>query len=105
MSAHTTSGRMFGRITLGIVAAVVALMASGGVATAMPRTPLAADDPAPAPPPVDPSAVINIINQFASLIPALLGDQSGLSGLGGAGSGVPGLTSSTALIPALPSTP
>ena len=104
MSAHTASGRMSGRITLGVVAALAALMASSGIATAMPRTPLAADDPAP-PPPVDPSAVINIINQFASLLPNLLGDQGGLSGLGGAGSGVPGLTDSTAFIPALPSTP
>ena len=104
MSAHAASGRMFGRITLGIVAGLAAVLASSGVATAAPRTPLAADDPAP-PPPVDPSAVINIINQFASLLPNLLGDQSGLSGLGGAGSGVPGLTNPTPLVPATPFSP
>lgn len=68
MSAYATIGRMAPGTPRWVSQARVAVSTLGtGLAAGAPRAPLAADDPAPAVP-FDPGALINAINDYASLL-------------------------------------
>lgn len=82
MTAHTTFGRLFGYTALSVAAALAALVVCNGLAAATPRTPLPADEQAPAVP-FDPGALVNAIDDYASLLSILTGGRSAQPGLGG----------------------
>lgn len=89
MSANAGS-RFLGSVALSIVAVLVALSASSGLAQAAPLTPLPADDP-PAPAiPFDPGALLGAINDYMSLLSMLTGGRGSSSGLGVPGGAAPG---------------
>ncbi|MGW4098279.1 MULTISPECIES: hypothetical protein [unclassified Mycobacterium] len=82
MSASTTLGRLLGYAALSAVGALAVLTVSNGLAAATPRTPLPTDDQAPAVP-FDPGALVNAIDDYASLLSILTGGKSAQPGLGG----------------------
>lgn len=100
MSAHAAIGRLLGYTALGIAGVLAALTVGSGLAAAAPRTPLPTDGQAPALP-FDPGALINAINDYASLLSILTGGPGVPSGSGGS-SGVPGSVDPYPTIPGLP---
>lgn len=82
MAEHTTFGRLFGYTALSIAAALAALTVSHGMAAAAPPAPLPTDDQAPAVP-FDPGALVNAIDDYASLLSILTGGNRAQPGLGG----------------------
>ncbi|MUL83714.1 MULTISPECIES: hypothetical protein [unclassified Mycolicibacterium] len=98
MSAYTTIGRLFGYAALSIAGPLAALTVSNGFAAATPRAPLATDDQAPAVP-FDPGALVNAIDDYASLLSILTGGNSAPPGLGGPAGAVPDPTSPYPLLP------
>lgn len=84
MAAQITFGRLFGYAALSVAGALTALTVSHGLAAATPRAPLPSDDQAPAVP-FDPGALVNAIDDYATLLSILTGGRSAQSGLGGPG--------------------
>ncbi|MEW2482852.1 hypothetical protein AB0876_24995 [Mycobacterium sp. NPDC049093] len=82
MTAHATFGRLFGYTALSVAGALAALTVSHGMAAAAPRAPLPSDDQTPAVP-FDPGALVNAIDDYASLLSILTGGHSAQPGLGG----------------------
>lgn len=82
MSASITLGRLLGYAALSAAGALAVLTVSNGLAAATPRTPLPTDDQAPAVP-FDPGALVNAIDDYASLLSILTGGKSAQPGLGG----------------------
>ncbi|BBX38177.1 hypothetical protein MMAG44476_05641 [Mycolicibacterium mageritense DSM 44476 = CIP 104973] len=100
MSAYATIGRMVGYTALGVAGAVAVLTLGTGLAAGAPRAPLAADDPAPAVP-FDPGALINAINDYASLLSLLTGGHGAQTGLPATNS-APTVTDPYPMLPGLP---
>ncbi|WP_166905315.1 hypothetical protein [Mycobacterium sp. DL440] len=87
MTAHTTFGRLFGYTALSIAGALAAVTVSSGLAAATPRAPLPSDDQAPAVP-FDPGALVNAIDDYASLLSILTGGGGTSPSFGGPGAAV-----------------
>jgi hypothetical protein len=104
MSAYTTIGRLLGYAAMGIAGSLAVMTVSNGFAAAAPRAPLPSDDPAPAVP-FDPGALVNAINDYASLLSIFTGGHSAQPGFGGSGGTPPGTTGSYPVIPGVPYLP
>lgn len=81
MTAYSTFGRRLGYAALILAGPLAVLAVSNAAAAAAPRTPFATDDQAPAVP-FDPGALVNAIDDYASLVSILTGGHRAQPGLG-----------------------